>query len=234
MTRGDGGIWRAGPADDPTLADFAAMVGAPYMFRITKDDGSAAYRTDLWSLMQIGAGDFDPDGAAYAGPPEALDGPQSCSVVCDPAKVVLGPAQDVSAEAFWADEFVSDRPLPTRIEDLVIYELHMAGATSAMPVAHCAPSGAHSTSCCPPAACRCSGGDDGRCRCTPRRDALASATSGIRQGLFASRGSARANACRQLMPPELPPCAENRFGKASPLRAPFSLRSTATISQRNG
>ncbi len=125
MTRGDGGIWSAGPADDPALADFGAMVGTPYMFRITKDDGSAAYRTDLWSLMQIGAGDFDPDGAAYAGPPEALDGPQSCSVVCDPAKVVLGPGQEVSAEAFWADEFVSDRPLPTRIEDLVIYELHV-------------------------------------------------------------------------------------------------------------
>jgi 1,4-alpha-glucan branching enzyme len=125
MTRGAGGIWSAGPADDPALADFGALVGTPYMFRITKDDGSAAYRTDLWSLMQIGAGDFDPHGAAYAGPPAALDGPQSCSVVCDPTKVVVGPGQEVTAEDFWADEFVADRPLPARIEDLVIYELHV-------------------------------------------------------------------------------------------------------------
>jgi 1,4-alpha-glucan branching enzyme len=125
MTRGDGGIWSAGPADAPALADFAAMVGTPYMFGITKDDGSVAYRTDLWSLMQIGAGDFDPHGAAYAGPPGALDGPQSCSVVCDPTKVVLGPGQEVTAEGFWADEFVADRPLPARIEDIVIYELHV-------------------------------------------------------------------------------------------------------------
>jgi 1,4-alpha-glucan branching enzyme len=125
MTRGDGGIWSAGPGDDPALADFAAMVGTPYMFAITKDDGSVAYRTDLWSLMQIGAGDFDPRGAAYAGSPEALDGPQSCSVVCDPTKVVAGPGQEVTAQVFWADEFVADRPLPARIEDLVIYELHV-------------------------------------------------------------------------------------------------------------
>jgi 1,4-alpha-glucan branching enzyme len=125
MTRGEGGIWSAGPGDDPALADFAAMVGTPYMFRVTKDDGSVAYRTDLWSLMQIGAGDFDPHGAVYAGPPGALDGPQSCSVVCDSTKVVLGPGQEVTAEFFWADEFVADRPLPARIEDLVIYELHV-------------------------------------------------------------------------------------------------------------
>ena len=36
MRRGSGGIWSAGPADDPALADFGAMVGTPYMFRITK------------------------------------------------------------------------------------------------------------------------------------------------------------------------------------------------------
>jgi 1,4-alpha-glucan branching enzyme len=133
MTRGEGGIWSAGPADDPALADFEAMVGTPYMFRITKDDGSVAYRTDLWSLMQIGAGDFDPHGTPYAGPPGALDGPQSCSVVCDPTKVVLGPGHEVAADFFWADEFVDDRPLPGRIEDLVIYELHVGALGFAKP-----------------------------------------------------------------------------------------------------
>ena len=125
MKRCDGGFWSAGPADDPALSDFVAMVGSPYMYRIVKDDGSTAYRTDIWSLMQIGAGDLDPDGAVYLGPPEALDGPQSCSVVCDPLKVALGPGREVTAEMFWADEFMSGRPLPTCIEDLVIYELHV-------------------------------------------------------------------------------------------------------------
>ncbi|WP_245506655.1 alpha-amylase family glycosyl hydrolase [Rhizobium sp. PP-F2F-G48] len=120
-----GEIWTAGPEADPMLADFDAMVGTPYMYRITKDDGSSAYRTDLWSLMQIGAGDVDPKGAVYAGTPEALDGPQSCSVVCDPRVVALGSGQIVSAEDFWSDEFPPGISIETRLEDLVIYELHV-------------------------------------------------------------------------------------------------------------
>ncbi|UIY26205.1 hypothetical protein LZK76_12495 [Rhizobium leguminosarum] len=75
--------------------------------------------------MQIGAGDFDPDGATYHGSPAALDGPQSCSVVCDPKRVVLPSGQELAAEAFWADEFAGGRKLPDRLEDLVIYELHV-------------------------------------------------------------------------------------------------------------
>ncbi len=33
----------------------------------------------------------------------------------------------LSEEAFWQNEFTADRPLPTRLEDLVIYELHVDG-----------------------------------------------------------------------------------------------------------
>ncbi|TAX96752.1 glycosidase [Rhizobium leguminosarum] len=118
-------FWSVETGDDDSLSDFDSMVGTAYMYRITKDDGSLAYRTDIWSLMQIGAGDFDPDGAAYHGSPAALDGPQSCSVVCDLKRVVLPSGQELAAEAFWADEFVGGRKLPDRLEDLVIYELHV-------------------------------------------------------------------------------------------------------------
>jgi 1,4-alpha-glucan branching enzyme len=44
----------------------------------------------------------------------------TCSLVCD-TNLVDGD----SAESFWAHEFAPDRKLPTRIEDLVIYELHV-------------------------------------------------------------------------------------------------------------
>jgi 1,4-alpha-glucan branching enzyme len=116
MTRGEAGIWALGPLDEPMLADFANLTGAAYMFRITKDDGSRAFRTDLFARAQIGTGDFDPQGAAYAGPPSALDGPPSCSVVEDFEGV---------DEEFWRDEVSKTRPVPTRMQDLVIYELHV-------------------------------------------------------------------------------------------------------------
>jgi 1,4-alpha-glucan branching enzyme len=124
MTRGDAGVWSIGAADDPALADFARVVGTPYMFHITKDDGSLAFRTDMYSRMQIGRGDFDPAGKPYPGPPAALDGPPSCSVVCDPA-IVVTDGQATPAEAFWRDEFDPAHPLPTSVQDLVIYELHV-------------------------------------------------------------------------------------------------------------
>ena len=119
------GFWTVETGDDDGLADFDGMVGTPYMYRITKDDGSLVYRTDIWSLMQIGAGDFDPDGAVYHGSPASLDGPQSCSVVCDPKRVVLPSGEELTAEAFWADEFAGGQKIPDRLEDLVIYELHV-------------------------------------------------------------------------------------------------------------
>jgi 1,4-alpha-glucan branching enzyme len=123
MAAAEPGIWRAGP-ERPELADFGALLGMPYMFRITKDDGTIAYRTDMYSLMQIGAGDFDPQGQPYTGAAGALQGPQSCSVVCDPDIVQLDTGTQ-SAAAFWRDEFDPRRQLPSVPQDLVIYELHV-------------------------------------------------------------------------------------------------------------
>ena len=56
MHRGEDGIWSTSPADAAALADFAGFDHTPYMFRITKDNGSVAYRTDLYSRCQIGSG----------------------------------------------------------------------------------------------------------------------------------------------------------------------------------
>jgi 1,4-alpha-glucan branching enzyme len=119
MTRSDGGIWRA------RLDSFADAVGRPYMFHVNKDDGTTAYRTDLWSYKQIGAGNVNPGGQRYTGLPTDLEGPQSCSVVCDPRLIVLPSGDTVSTDAFWADELSPIIPLATALEDLVIYELHV-------------------------------------------------------------------------------------------------------------
>jgi 1,4-alpha-glucan branching enzyme len=142
MRRGDDGIWSTDVAASPALADFSAFDHTPYMFRITRDDGSVAYRTDLYSRCQIGSGRVNPEapGAAWSGRREDLDGIKSCSVVVDPERVCrpfrqigadgrpVWPETDwVSAEDFWRDEFDSARPLPTRLQDLVIYELHVDG-----------------------------------------------------------------------------------------------------------
>jgi 1,4-alpha-glucan branching enzyme len=110
-------VWSVGPTD--------IQAGTPYMFRITKDDGSIAYRTDMYSQKQIGQGQTDPNGQPYSGPPEALDGPHSCSVVCDPETVWLDANTKVDLAAFWHDEFNPGHPLPVNVQDLVIYELHV-------------------------------------------------------------------------------------------------------------
>ena len=59
-----------------------------------------------------------------AGASADLDGPQSCSLVCDPDVVTDGDTT-TPADTFWADEFDAARPLPSAVEDLVIYELHV-------------------------------------------------------------------------------------------------------------
>jgi 1,4-alpha-glucan branching enzyme len=125
MVRGADGVWSVGAADQPALADARALTGAPYMFRITKDDGSIAYRTDMYSRGQIGQGTVDPNGQPYNGPPEALDGPPSCSVVCDARHVRIDATTSIETSLFWRDEFDDNHPLPADIQDLVIYELHV-------------------------------------------------------------------------------------------------------------
>lgn len=133
MRRDDDGIWSTDPAD-PLLADFAAWDHKPYMFRITREDGSVVYRTDLYSRCQIGSGKQNPEAAGHTwnGTRQDLDGTKSCSVVVDPERVTKHfhepdfPENEwLAAEEFWANEFDPLRPLPNCAEDLVIYELHV-------------------------------------------------------------------------------------------------------------
>jgi 1,4-alpha-glucan branching enzyme len=145
--RGPEGIWDS----DPSGYHFAAFEWRPYMFRLTNEQGEVRYRTDLYSRKQIGTGSTDPKGGPYKGTPARLDGAISCSVVVDPDVVSasLGatgpsgsrgrrsnssrgkkrktdaPVKGVSDSEFWEGEFQAGRPVPTRLEDIVIYELHV-------------------------------------------------------------------------------------------------------------
>lgn len=140
MHRGDDGIWSTDLADAPELANFAGFDQTPgfdhtpYMFRITKDDGTVAYRTDLYSRCQIGSGGTNPEAANWSGLCRDLDGSKSCSVVIDPEEVTelfeegrWPETRWLAEDAFWQTEFDPNRPVPTRLEDLVIYELHTDG-----------------------------------------------------------------------------------------------------------
>ncbi|CAI7979277.1 MULTISPECIES: alpha-amylase family glycosyl hydrolase [unclassified Parafrankia] len=109
MRQVGGGWWEA------AAPGFADWVGRRYLYRVTRDDGSVAWRSDMYSAQQCGTGDVDPCGAHHDGPAEDLDGSVSCSVVVDTR----------DDERFWADEFDPARPVPRRVEDLVIYELHV-------------------------------------------------------------------------------------------------------------
>jgi 1,4-alpha-glucan branching enzyme len=141
MRRGQDGVWVAGPEDDAALAEFSRFAHTPYMFRITKDDGTVAYRTDLYSRCQIGSGRVNPEvEPSWSGRREDLDGVKSCSVVVDPDRVcrpfrqvdaegrpVWPETQWDSEEEFWREEFDPERPVPTALRDLVIYEMHVDG-----------------------------------------------------------------------------------------------------------
>src|SRR5512132_87687 len=141
MRRGDDGIWETELTAGSALASFDGFVHEPYMFRVTKDDGSVTYRTDLYSRCQIGSGDVNPEAnRSWSGRRQDLDGSKSCSVVIDPERVTeLFAEADAngqwvwpetrwrSDDEFWRDEVSAAHPLPTRLEDLVIYELHVGG-----------------------------------------------------------------------------------------------------------
>lgn len=136
MTRLGDGVWVT-DENDPRLADFANFDHKPYMFRVTKDNGRVVYRTDLYSRCQVGSGKYDPGGKPYFGKVTELDGKGSCSAVVDPDKVtkyfkdpngVWPEAEFISADEFWKDEhsrIPGTRSIPRRVEDLVIYELHL-------------------------------------------------------------------------------------------------------------
>jgi 1,4-alpha-glucan branching enzyme len=136
MIRGADGVWVT-DENDPRLADFWKFDHKPYMYRITKDDGTVAYKSDLYSRRQVGSGRVDPEGQPYFGQVTKLDGPGSCSAVVDSDQVTAffsdprgcWPESDyLKAEDFWKDEKkpIGDaRPVPRQIDDLVIYELHV-------------------------------------------------------------------------------------------------------------
>ena len=137
LARGVGGVWES-TGDEPALRDFAHLKHRAYLYRVTQEDGFVAYRTDLYSRCQIGYGAENPIKKTpielpYLGPVSRLDGTVSCSTVVDPDEVTrtfeeqerVWPERDtISAAEFWSDEF-TDRTVPARIEDLIIYELHV-------------------------------------------------------------------------------------------------------------
>ena len=132
------GIWESDPAD-AALADFAHWDHQLYMFRIRKDDNSVAYRTDLYSRCQIGSGRKKPESpfdgeASWNRTRQDLDGTVSCAVVTDPERVTTRLAKDgflpsewLSESEFWANEYDPLRPVPKRLDELIIYEMHVGG-----------------------------------------------------------------------------------------------------------
>ena len=131
LQRGAGGIW-----DTAVLGDFAAFEGAPYMFRITNAQGHTTIRTDMFSRHQIGRGFQNPldrpPPRHFSGTPAQLDGTVGCCVVTSLDTVArdfdppagTAPVRIPEAE-FWANEFTPGLTVPSRVQDLVIYELHI-------------------------------------------------------------------------------------------------------------
>lgn len=130
MSRQADGIWQTNRV--ASLSDFSAFDRLPYMYRVTKADGRVEYKTDLYSRCQMGKGRKNPNGNSYSGDYRELDGSISCSVVVDPETVTRELNADIlpqqvfmPQEEFWQNEFNRDRPLPNRVEELAIYELHI-------------------------------------------------------------------------------------------------------------
>jgi 1,4-alpha-glucan branching enzyme len=138
MNSGKNGVWET-PAEHPSLSGgLANLDHRPYMYRITRDDGSVVFRTDLYSRCQIGFGakdptadsEFYPDKKPWSGLLSDLNGRVSCSVTVDPEMVTAKfdepywPEKFITQETFWIDEF-TEKSLPQQINDLNIYELHL-------------------------------------------------------------------------------------------------------------
>jgi 1,4-alpha-glucan branching enzyme len=122
------GVWEGGPQ-----GSFDKFKSLPYMYRIVNAQGRTVHRSDIFSRGQIGRGAINPLQATWPGTAATLDGTVSCSMVIDPDVVRRGfestpPGEEpdlISQEEFWATEFTLGLPVPTRVEDLVIYELHV-------------------------------------------------------------------------------------------------------------
>jgi 1,4-alpha-glucan branching enzyme len=131
MVRKEGGVWET-ELEGLGVLEFEELRFQPYMFRITKAGGEIAYRTDLYSRCQMGQGTYNPMGKPHPGGRMEVNATVSCSVVTSPDQVTKHfseprwPEQEfLTEEEFWRDEFRTHRPVPTRVEDLIIYELHV-------------------------------------------------------------------------------------------------------------
>ncbi|HEX2829057.1 MAG TPA: alpha-amylase family glycosyl hydrolase [Burkholderiales bacterium] len=126
LRRTTDGIWESAP-----VGPFDELVGAPYMFRIVTAEGATVYRTDVFSRWQIGRGSANPRGGRWDGDAKALDGSVSCSVIVDQDVVreAFEPApynpKQIADDEFWAIELTPGVHVPSRVEDLVIYEMHV-------------------------------------------------------------------------------------------------------------
>ncbi|MEO6421719.1 MAG: alpha-amylase family glycosyl hydrolase, partial [Candidatus Nitrotoga sp.] len=128
LTKLADGIWEGGPQ-----GNFEMFKSLPYMYRILNAQGQHVYRTDIFSRSQIGRGNINPAKTAWQGTVETLDGSVSCSVVIDADVVrreftstLRGMKLDcIPSEEFWTRESTSGLPVPSHLEDLVIYELHV-------------------------------------------------------------------------------------------------------------
>ena len=122
------GIW-----EGTAPKSFSDYISLPYMYRIKNAQGNTTYKTDIFSRSQMGKGATDPSKSAWQGTADTLDGSVSCSVIIDPDVIrqtfestPAGTQPDlIPAEEFWANEFTPGLPVPSRIEDLNIYELHV-------------------------------------------------------------------------------------------------------------
>jgi 1,4-alpha-glucan branching enzyme len=127
LTRSPDGIWEG------DAGNFDQFMSVPYMYRIQNGQNNTVFRTDIFSRSQMGKGAIDPSKSSWPGTPETLDGAVSCSIVIDPdliRRTFESPPRGsepelISAEEFWANEFTPGLAIPSRVEDLVIYELHV-------------------------------------------------------------------------------------------------------------
>ncbi|MDB5348641.1 MAG: Alpha amylase catalytic region [Schlesneria sp.] len=120
------GTWESAPQEN-----FAAYTGVPYMFKIENAQGKYVYRTDIHSRWQLGRGNRNPATATWDGDPDTLDGTVSCSVVIDQDVVrsefepTTEPPAVIGNGTFWTTELTPNVTVPSSIDDLIIYELHL-------------------------------------------------------------------------------------------------------------
>ncbi len=127
-----GGVWESDITQTPILANYDNYLHRLYMFRVTNEQGTPAYKVDIFSRNQVGRGVDNPFGAHYLGSYMDLDGIVSCSVVSDPDRLTndfndtgIEKRTTIPEEQFWANEYTAGRMPPQDIRNLVIYELHV-------------------------------------------------------------------------------------------------------------